>query len=412
MDPQHQRVHSTEQHGPEVRSGPARRVALVLGARHNFWLDQRVLRTARALMSGGFAVLAYTPTASARDERPIEGVVAKYIRVPGAGSGLFRRFLLDYLLYNVPVAFNIRRSRVDICHCNDFDTLPAGALAKILSLGRMRLVYDSHEDYPLFVEEHYGKALARVIAVAERIVASLFVDRVVAVNETITARFAARGFQSETVMNCQDLLTDERACSGREGINEGDAFTVAYQGNVITMRGYEQLIEAADILINTRKMTDLRFLIMGKSLPDVSYGEGIEKAVAEKGLSDHFVFTGFLEHSEMMWKLRCADVGLLLFQPTPHNRLGLPNKLFENFAAGIPTVASDFPEIARVISEEKCGLLVDPTQPGEIADAIQRLYCERDLRLEMGTNALNAARTKYNFEAQAKKLLNLYAGLK
>lgn len=383
----------------------------MLGARHNFWLDQRVLRTARALVSGGFAVLAYTPASSAGDEFPMEGVVPRYTRVPFVRSRLSRRLLLDYLFYNVPAAFNIRRSRADICHCNDFDTLPAGALAKMLSLGRMKLVYDSHEDYPRFVEENYGKGLARAIGLAERILTRLFVDRVIAVNETVTARFAARGFESATVMNCQDLPEDQDGCTQSKSNESDGGFTVAYQGNIIPMRGYEQLVEAADMLVNTRKVTDLRLIIMGKGQTGDAFAEGIIRSIRERGLAEHFILTGFLDHREMMRRLRCADIGLVLFQPTPNNMGGLPNKLFENLAAGIPTIASDFPEMGRVITGEKCGLLVDPTQPREIADAIERLYRERDLRLEMGRNAANAALTKYNYRAQAKVLLELYAGL-
>ena len=101
-------------------------------------------------------------------------------------------------------------------------------------------------------------------------------------------------------------------------------------------------------------------------------------------------------------------MGLILFQPTPNNKGGLPNKLFENLVAGIPTVASNFPEIARIINEEKCGLLVDPTQPREIADAIEHIYNHEDIKLEMGQNALRAAQDKYNFGKQAEKLLKVY----
>ena len=86
----------------------------------------------------------------------------------------------------------------------------------------------------------------------------------------------------------------------------------------------------------------------------------------------------------------------------------MPNKLFENLVAGIPTIASNFPEMARIINQEECGLLIDATQPQQIADAIEYLYRNEGSKLEMGQNALRAAQEKYNFEKQAEKLLKVY----
>ena len=51
----------------------------------------------------------------------------------------------------------------------------------------------------------------------------------------------------------------------------------------------------------------------------------------------------------------------------------MPSKLFENLVAGIPTIANNFPEIAKIINQEECGLLIYATQPQQIADAIEYL---------------------------------------
>lgn len=385
----------------------SKRVAIVLGARHNFWLDQRVQRTARALVSGGYEILAYTPRESKENERPMRGVVARYMSAPGSNNKLFKKFLLDYLLYNIPAALDMKRNKVQICHCNDFDTLPSGVLLKLVTLGRARIVYDSHEDYPLFVQEGYGKLLASLIGIAEGVFTRFFVDRVITVNETIKAKFQKKGITTEAVFNCQELPNDDATGVSLPIGNKDDEFWVAYQGNITKLRGYEQLVEAADILVNTKRIQRIKFVIIGKSAPDVSYGEHIKKLIGDKALQGHFLFTGFVSYDVMIQMLKRADVGLILFQPTPNNRGGLPNKLFENLVAGIPTIASNFPEMARIISEEKCGLLVDPTKSQEIADAIEYIYRHEGAKLEMGRNALTAARERYNFSKQAEKLLKV-----
>jgi len=396
-----------KEHNPKLK-----RVALVLGARHNFWLDQRVQRTARALVSSGsYEILAYSPVESRKDERPMDGVTGKYMGIPLSGNRLFRKFLLDYLLYNIPVAIDMRRKKVSICHCNDFDSLPGGVLLKLITCGSAKVVYDSHEDYPLFVEEGYGKLLGKIIGIAEAVLTRFFVDVVITVTETIKSRFERKGIKSEVIFNCQDLLDGSVTGSSPVVEKKDNEFWITYQGYIARTRGYEQLVEAADILVNKRRVPGLKFVIIGNSAPDASYVASVEKLIAGEKLQGSFIFTGFVRYSEMMQILKRADVGVILYQPGPNNSGVLPNKLFENLAAGIPTVASNFAEMGRIINEERCGMLVNPTQPEEIADALEYIYRHKDDKLEKGRNALKAAQQKYNFAMQAEKLLKVYEAI-
>ena len=125
-------------------------------------------------------------------------------------------------------------------------------------------------------------------------------------------------------------------------------------------------------------------------------------------MSQQFIFTGHVDYDEMMQMLKRADVGLILFQLTPNNKIGLPNKLFENIVTGIPTIAGNLKEMARIINQEGCGLLVYPARPEEISDAIEYLYKHRDIKSQMGQKGLSTAREKYNFTKQAEKLLKVY----
>ena len=52
-------------------------------------------------------------------------------------------------------------------------------------------------------------------------------------------------------------------------------------------------------------------------------------------------------------------------------------------------------------------MLIDPTRPEEIADAIEYLYKHRDIYSQMMQKGLSAVREKYNFTKQAEKLLKV-----
>ncbi|MGM0377458.1 MAG: glycosyltransferase, partial [Bacteroidota bacterium] len=52
-----------------------------------------------------------------------------------------------------------------------------------------------------------------------------------------------------------------------------------------------------------------------------------------------------------------------------------PNRIFDYMQAGIPVIASDFPDIARIVNEHQTGLLIDHLNPKIIAETIRKA-CE------------------------------------
>jgi glycosyltransferase involved in cell wall biosynthesis len=110
--------------------------------------------------------------------------------------------------------------------------------------------------------------------------------------------------------------------------------------------------------------------------------------------------------------LRAGCIGLLVFQPDYYNAyIGLPNKLFDYMLCGLPVVASDFPEIRKVVGEAGCGVLVDPTDPDAIAEAIIYLLEHPDEARKMGENGRRAVEERYNWGEMEGRLLDLYRSL-
>jgi glycosyltransferase involved in cell wall biosynthesis len=89
----------------------------------------------------------------------------------------------------------------------------------------------------------------------------------------------------------------------------------------------------------------------------------------------------------------------------------LPVKMFEYMAAGIPVIASDFPLWREIVVGHKCGICVDPMDPRAIACAIDYLVAHPDVAREMGENGRRAARERYNWGHEEKRLLDFYGTL-
>jgi glycosyltransferase involved in cell wall biosynthesis len=106
-----------------------------------------------------------------------------------------------------------------------------------------------------------------------------------------------------------------------------------------------------------------------------------------------------------------GDLGMCLFQASHLSYYWtLPNKFFEYLHAGVPVLASDFPETRRLVDRYDVGAVCDPGDPAAIANAVNDLLSRPDDLVRMRDNALKAAQ-ELNWEHERERLLALYRRL-
>jgi glycosyltransferase involved in cell wall biosynthesis len=87
-------------------------------------------------------------------------------------------------------------------------------------------------------------------------------------------------------------------------------------------------------------------------------------------------------------------VGLTLDKDSNLNyRFSLPNKLFDYLHAGVPVLATDLPEVAAIVRQYDCGLVIPSPDPAIIAVAIQRMTADVHQHEPMRQRAIFAARS-------------------
>ena len=133
---------------------------------------------------------------------------------------------------------------------------------------------------------------------------------------------------------------------------------------------------------------------------------------ARRGLTPRIRMLGWLSPDAMAAEAARADINLVLFQPGEENhRLALPHKLADGMLAGLPVIAPAFAtEVATMVTEARCGLLVDVTDPADIAAAIARLG-DPALRARLGAAGRDAAMGRYGWAGQAAALVALHTRL-
>ena len=147
------------------------------------------------------------------------------------------------------------------------------------------------------------------------------------------------------------------------------AMTVA---NFKSEKGHRYLVEAALLL----KDDNIRFLLIGEG----SEKEGMLDEVKKHGLGKKFIFLGTREDVPELLSL--ADMMVL---PSVEEGFGIC--LLEAFAAGIPVLSTDVNGISEIVENGKTALLVSPSDPTALADGIEMLKQDKELRKKLSDSA-------------------------
>lgn len=171
--------------------------------------------------------------------------------------------------------------------------------------------------------------------------------------------------------------------TGAADRKRGEAFEVLYVGSVLRIRGLDTMLDACSLLRN--RVPGLRLVLVGPSDPQEQ--EWLEERVAELGLEENVLFTGELPHGEALSRVHEADLCLFPFPKNYQTDFIYPVKIFEYMAAGKAVIASNLAGVRRIIQDGRSGILVDPSNPRALADAIYLLWKSPGFRTSLAANA-------------------------
>ena len=103
-----------------------------------------------------------------------------------------------------------------------------------------------------------------------------------------------------------------------------------------------------------------------------------------------------------------ADLGIQLLKNINLNHYTtISNKIFEYLMAGVPILASDFPEIRKIVADNNIGMVVDPEDRSAIKDSLQNIVQNPKL-LEQFKMNMKKLQGLYTWDAEEKKLMILF----
>ena len=358
--------------------------------------DYRIFREATSLHRAGHRV---SIVASAFDPSPLtdwEGIELDLIPIDRSLS--LRRIYPAFWRW---ARQRLLAVRPDVFHAHDLDVLwPAVRAAKRLDVP---VVYDSHE---LWIDQSslVGRPAIRSFwtLLERRLIESA--HRVIAVSESI-ARILEDRYRLEEVTVLRNLpLYRPPVESDRIRVELGlaaDRPVVLYQGGFLTENGLSEQIEAAS------DFGPAAFVLIGDGPREAA----LRQQVCSSDLQDRVFFIPRVPFRELHTYTCSADLGLCLIKNAGRSfYYSMPNKLFEYLMAGLPVLASDFPEMRRVIAETDAGQVADPGDLEAIRTLVCQMLADGDRRQAYRRAALKGGQ-RFNWEREAGRLTRLYAEL-
>jgi len=129
----------------------------------------------------------------------------------------------------------------------------------------------------------------------------------------------------------------------------------------------------------------------------------ILKAVTQLGLEKDIIFTGYVPREDLINIYNAAD---LFVYPSFYEGFGLPP--LEAMACGTPVIASNVSSIPEVVGE--AGILLNPFDIAGIAEAIEKVIRDDDLRREMVEKGITQAQ-KFSWRQNASETKKIYERL-
>jgi glycosyltransferase involved in cell wall biosynthesis len=339
-----------------------------------------------------FVQAGYNVTLIAQHDKNeiVDGV--KIIALPEARNRFGRIFGLT-----VWALYLALKQRADIYHFHDPELIVIGI---ILKLFRKKVIYDVHEDVSKQIlnkdwmgNKYIREFMAFMFELIEKIGAFMF-DIILTATSDIAKKFP----KNKTVIlrNFPILKLIDDAVPTDYKKNKA---IIIYTGRLARIRGIKQIIQAMEYTDDRAELW-----LLGKW-----ENEEFKKECENLKGWKYTKYLGLVSLREVYQYMKVADIGISMLFPIKNYLTSLPIKVFEYMACSLPVVMSNFPYWKKMFGE--CALFADPYNPKYIIKKVLYLLDNPNEAKKMGKTGKRSIEERYSWEAESKKLLNIYENL-
>jgi phosphatidylinositol alpha-1,6-mannosyltransferase len=345
-------------------------------------------------------VEVWTPTAGAATQAT-NNLIVKRVEIDGRHWGV-RRPAEIYQHVRLARAIGAAHQRSAlVVHCSRAQ--PEGIPAMLAAyMGGPRFVFWVHgeEVTTALISREFAWTMRRVHRAATLAIA----------NSHNSARvLEGVGFRRERIRVVHPGVDDRRfspdvdgAAIRRRFAGPGDILLLSV-GRLQRRKGHDVVLTALRLL--RARLSHVRYVIVG----DGDERHRLETLAQETGLCGRVFFEGEVPWAMLPQYFAAADVFVLPTRVDAHDFEGFGLVFLEAAAAGLPTIGGHGGGVAEAVEEGVTGMLVDGTDPGELARAIAALAGSHELRQRFGQAGRSRAVTQFSWETAASAVTRIHA---
>ena len=330
----------------------------------------------------------------------MEGEFARDARAMGINTRIIksRNVLADCRT----IADTVRKEGYQIIHCHGSRANMMGALIK--RRVNVPVVTTVHSDYRL---DYLGRPLHRVTYGTINAVALRFLDYYIGVSEAISGLLIRRGFDAQrmfTIYNGVDFSSPRQIVPREQYLDslglsytpESVIFGIA--ARISPVKDMGTLVRA--FAETVRAFPTVRLIIAG----DGEQRQEIEALAKELCPPGTVCFAGWVDDTDSFYN--AIDVNMLTSVSE-----GFPYALPEGARMHCATIASRVGGIPYLIDDEVNGLLFQPQDVNALAERMQRLASDGELRERLSRKLFEKTRDQFSLEATLHHQEEIYASV-
>jgi colanic acid/amylovoran biosynthesis glycosyltransferase len=231
-------------------------------------------------------------------------------------------------------------------------------------------------------------------------------DLFLCVSERIKKKLIALGCPEQKILvhRCGVDMAEFRRSSSEPNTNARvSVLTVA---RLVEKKGVEDGIRAVTKLLKKHDCIDYKIVGDGPLKAD------LQKLIEELQAGKNITLLGWRRQEEIVELLRQAEIFLA---PSVTGKTGdeegIPVTLMEALAQSLPVVSTAHAGIPELVQDGESGFLVPEGDPDALAERLERLVADPELRSRMGRNGRRAVEEHYNIDQLNDRLVEIYQQL-
>ncbi len=294
-------------------------------------------------------------------------------------------------------------ARAEVIHAGDFYPQAASAMAIRAAFGTPYLVFAHGEEITTLDRNRYLSRLRNAVYTnADAVVCNAEFTRAQLIRIGVKP---ARIHKITPAVDVERFRPQERDRELMRRFDLNGCTVLLTVARLVSRKGHRLVMDAVARLRGAHP--DLRYVIAGTG-PDLA---ALREYAGQLGIAGHVRFAGYVPDSELSNYYNLADVFVMPNREETGDLEGFGMTFLEAGACGKPAIGGRSGGAEESIAEGVSGFLTDPDDAAELAQTLERMLQNAELRNKLGDQARRRACADFTWDSRALLLHEVHRSL-